>query len=162
MAAEPDTRNMREASDVAATHPAILLWTDSKQPALLIAEVDIDAATCPLLHGGAEVVDVLASQLDQYSAQRRWIVNRVVAAADRSLAVLVNEVKYPTFVALEVESTNRRIGKEYSACLWMPLRSIRGLHGPVESAPAAGLESSCGRSVCPTMSSSATPARKHS
>ena len=103
MAAEPDTRNMREASDVAATHPAILLWTNSKQPALLIAEVDIDAATCPLLHGGAEVVDVLASQLDQYSARRRWIVNRVVAAADRSLAVLVNEVKDPAFIALEVE-----------------------------------------------------------
>jgi hypothetical protein len=119
MAAEPDTRNMREASDVAATHPAILLWTDSKQPALLIAEVDIDAATCPLLHGGAEVVDVLASQLDQYSAQRRWIVNRVVVAADRSLAVLVNEVKDPAFIALEVEKQpvhRERVQRMHCGC----------------------------------------------
>ena len=45
----------------------------------------------------------LAAQFDQNPAQRRWIVNRVVAAADRSLAVLVYEVKDPSFIALEVE-----------------------------------------------------------
>jgi hypothetical protein len=149
MAAEPDTRNMREASDVAATHPAILLWTDSKQPALLIAEVDIDAATCPLLHGGAEVVDVLASQLDQYSARRRWIVNRVVAAADRSLAVLVNEVKDPAFIALEVEKQPVH-RKEYSACLWVFLHSIRARFKTITSKSflSPNHVSHCGRNLC--------------
>jgi hypothetical protein len=54
---------------VASTHPEILLWTDSKESALLVAEAHVIAAAPPLLHGGVEVVDVLASQLDQDAAQ---------------------------------------------------------------------------------------------
>jgi hypothetical protein len=45
----------------------------------------------------------MVSQLDHDPAQRRWIVHRELAAADRSLAVLICEVKGPAFVALEVE-----------------------------------------------------------
>ena len=52
----------------ASTHPAILLRMDSEEPALLVAEADVIAAAPPLLHGGVEVVDVLAPQLDQHSA----------------------------------------------------------------------------------------------
>ena len=50
-----------------------------------------------------KVGDVLAAQLDHYPAQGCWVIHSEVAATDRALAVLINEVKNPTFVALKVE-----------------------------------------------------------
>jgi hypothetical protein len=50
-----------------------------------------------------KVGDVLAAQLDHYPAQGCGVIHSKVAATDRALAVLIDEVKYPTFVALKVE-----------------------------------------------------------
>ena len=81
----------------------MLRCVDSKKSALLIAQANVDAPSCPRLHRMVKVGDVLAAQLDHYPAQGCWVIHSEIAAPDRALAVLINEVKDPTFVALKVE-----------------------------------------------------------
>jgi hypothetical protein len=81
----------------------MLRCVDSKKSALLIAQANVDTSSRPCLDRMVKVGDVLAAQLDHYLAQGCWVIHRKVAATDRALAVLIDEVKNPTFVALKVE-----------------------------------------------------------
>jgi acetamidase/formamidase len=94
-----------------------LLLANPEESALLVAQANVVAPSRPCAERTIEVGDVLAAQLDQYPAQRRRVVDREVAATDRGFAVLVNEMKNPAVVELEVE-------QQPAHCESLPLRPV--------------------------------------